>query len=115
MDTLAVAVMDQPHPFCRAAIMDRLFQGIEDKPGMGGCADPPAALRRRGPCQLMWVRLLRSNSTPDQGSRGNLETRAAGTKGPQDLKQNCIQCLGGSAEVHVKWCPREDSNPQQPD
>ena len=38
----AVAVVNQSHTLCRAAIMHRLFQGIENEPRMRRGADPPA-------------------------------------------------------------------------
>lgn len=37
-----VAVMNQSHPFRRPLVMNRLLQGIKNKPGMGRGADPPA-------------------------------------------------------------------------
>jgi hypothetical protein len=34
-------MMDELHALGRAPFMDRLFQGIEDEPGMRGYADAP--------------------------------------------------------------------------
>lgn len=38
-----VAMMDQAAPMVRTAIVERLFQGIEDEAGMGSPAGPPAS------------------------------------------------------------------------
>src|SRR5690606_14560537 len=38
----AVAVVNQPYALDRAAVMDRLFEGIKDEPGIRRGADPPA-------------------------------------------------------------------------
>jgi hypothetical protein len=35
-----ITVMDQPSTLDRAALMDGLFEGIQDEPGMRGGADP---------------------------------------------------------------------------
>ena len=37
-----VRMMDQPHALDRAAVMDCLFEGIQNEPRMWGDADAPA-------------------------------------------------------------------------
>ena len=37
-----VAMVDKTHAFGRTTFMDSLFEGVEDEPGMGRGADPPA-------------------------------------------------------------------------
>ncbi len=38
----AVAMVDEPATMHRPALIQSLLKSIEDKPGMGGAADPPA-------------------------------------------------------------------------
>ena len=35
-------MMDEPHAFCRSALMNGLFESIENEPGMSRAADAPA-------------------------------------------------------------------------